>query len=159
MLKSKKMARKIGSIIGKFEEMNLKEVHKNGQFLQIKVTMDLKDPLKRGTMVKFKDRNTRVPFKYERLPTFCFISGRMGHQLKDCEMMEDLNEEGFEELKDKDLSFGQWFRASPLPKLGEKVKKKESSYNICSKDTFNVSSSQSRCESNGKGKTEDQKVQ
>lgn len=73
MLRSKKMARKIGSIIGKFEEMDLKKrtrMHKNGRFLQIKVTMDLKDPLKRGTLVKFKDKNIRVHFKYERLPTF-----------------------------------------------------------------------------------------
>lgn len=82
----------------------------------------------------------------------------MGHQLKDCEMVEDLNEEGFEELEEQDPSFGQWFRASPLPKFGEEVKKKESSYNICSKEIFNVSSSQSRCESKGKGEAEDQKV-
>ncbi|KAI5396938.1 hypothetical protein KIW84_062953 [Lathyrus oleraceus] len=73
------MARKIGSIIGKFKEMDLKEVHKN-----------------------------------------------------------DLSKEGFEELEEQDHSFGQWFRASPLPKLGEEVKKKDSSYNIRSKDIFNV---------------------
>lgn len=30
MLRSETMARKIGSIIGKFEELHLKEAHKNG---------------------------------------------------------------------------------------------------------------------------------
>ncbi|KAI5426913.1 hypothetical protein KIW84_032374 [Lathyrus oleraceus] len=85
---------KIGSILGKFEEMNLKEVNINGHFLRIKVTIDLKDPPKK----------------------------RMGHQTKDCEAVEDLNEEGFEELEEQDLSFGQWLRASPLPKTGEEFK-------------------------------------
>lgn len=58
-------------------------------------------------------------------PTFCFVCGRMGHQMKDCEVVEDLNVEGFEEFEEQDLSFGKWLRASLLPKIGEELKKKK----------------------------------
>lgn len=47
--------------------------------------MDLKQPLKRGTMVRFNDKNLRVHFKYEKLPTFRFVCGRLGHKIKDYE--------------------------------------------------------------------------
>ncbi|XP_058749387.1 uncharacterized protein LOC131622377 [Vicia villosa] len=159
MLRSEAMARKIGSIIGTFEEMDTREACRNGRFLRIKVTVDLKLPLKRGTMVKFKEKNLRVHFKYERLPTFCFVCGRIGHQLKDCESLEELTEAGFEELEEQDLSYGQWLRASPLPKMSDQVKKKESSSGNCSKSLFNAPSSQSRCEPKEKGLLEDNEVQ
>lgn len=113
------MARKIWNILGNFEEMNAREVCRNGRFLRIKVTLDLKGPLKRRTLVKVKDKNLRVHFKYERLPTFCFTCRRLGHHMKDCESLEDLYEEGFEELEEQDLSYGKWLRASPLPKMSE----------------------------------------
>ncbi|XP_058726490.1 uncharacterized protein LOC131597843 [Vicia villosa] len=90
-LRTEAMARKLGGILGSFEEMDHREAHKNGRFLRIKATIDLKQPLKRGTVVRFKEKNLRVHFKYERLPTFCFICGRLGHQLKDCEAAEDLS--------------------------------------------------------------------
>lgn len=100
-LRSEPMARKIGSILGKFEEMDSREVCKNERLLRIKVMQDLKAPLKRGTMVKFKEKNLRVYFKYERRPLFCFVCGRLGHQMKDCGSLEDLSEEGLMSLKNR----------------------------------------------------------
>ncbi|XP_058775391.1 uncharacterized protein LOC131649656 [Vicia villosa] len=159
MLRSETMAKKLGNIIGSYEEMDVKEAHRNGRFLRIKVTLNLKEPLKRGTVVSFKEKKIRVHFKYERLPTFCFVCGRMGHQIKDCEAVEDLNEEGYEELEEQDLAFGQWLRASPLPKMNEDFKRKDSSSSLCSRELFNVSSSQSRCEHKGKGDSDDLETQ
>ncbi|XP_058725488.1 uncharacterized protein LOC131596762 [Vicia villosa] len=152
MLRSEAMAKKLGGILGKFEEMDMKEANRNGRFLRIKVTMDLKLPLKRGTVVRFKDKNLRVFFKYERLPTFCFVCGRLGHQLKDCESTGDLSDEGFEDIEENDLLYGQWLRASPLPRVNEDVRKKESNSSSCSKSLFNLSSGQSKCEARGKEK-------
>lgn len=146
------MARKLGGILGTFEEIYQKEAHGNIRFLRIKVTMDLKQPLKRGIVVHFKERNLRVHFKYECLPTFCFVCRRIGHQLKDCEAMVDLGEEDFEDLDEQDLSFGLWLRASPLPKIIEEPKKKDSSSSTCNKSLLNNSTSHSRCKSKGKGK-------
>lgn len=68
--------------------------------------LDLKNPIKKGIMVKFKEKNVRVHFKYESLPTFRFVGGRVGHQVKDCETLEELNEEGFEEIVEQELSYG-----------------------------------------------------
>ena len=78
--------------------------------------------------------------------------------MKDCEAVEDLNEEGFEELEEQDLEFGQWLRASPLPKFMDEVEKKDSSSNICSRELFNVLSSESRCDAKGKEKSVEIKV-
>ncbi|XP_058776541.1 uncharacterized protein LOC131650847 [Vicia villosa] len=151
-LRSETMAKKLGGILGEFEEMDLKEAHRNGRFLRLKVKVDLKQPLKRGTVVRFKEKNLRVHFKYERLPTFCFICGHVGHQLKDCESVGELSEEGFEDLEEQDLSYGAWLRASPLPRTQEDSQRRGSNTSSCSKSLFNISSGQSRCETKEKGK-------
>lgn len=36
--------------------------------------------------------------------TFCFVYGRIGHQLKDYEDLNDSGVEGFNEIKENDLS-------------------------------------------------------
>ncbi|XP_058776207.1 uncharacterized protein LOC131650519 [Vicia villosa] len=154
MLKTEAMAKKLGGILGVFEEVDQKDAHRNGRFLRIKVTLDRKLPLKRGTVVRFKEKNSKVFFKYERLPTFCFICGRLGHQLKDCEAVGELSEEGFEELEEQDLSYGVWLRASPLPRIPEEQKKKDSNSSSCSRSLFNISSDQSKCETKNKDKEE-----
>ncbi|XP_058775409.1 uncharacterized protein LOC131649675 [Vicia villosa] len=146
MLRSEAIAQKMGNIIGEFVEMDMREAHRNGRFLRVKAKIDLKSSLKRGTVVRFKGKNLRVYFKYERLPTFCFVCGRLGHQIKDCEEIDDLGDEGYEDLEEQELSYGAWLRASPLPRTGEEQKKKESSSSTCSKSLFSVSSSQSRCD-------------
>ncbi|XP_058749873.1 uncharacterized protein LOC131622870 [Vicia villosa] len=152
LLRSEPMAKKIGDILGSFEEMDMKDAHRNGKFLRIKVKMDLKKPLKRGTVVRYKEKSHRVFFKYERLPTFCFICGRVGHQMKDCEEMGDLGEEGYEDIDEQDLSYGIWLRASPLPKVYEDQRQRESSSGNCTKSLFLASSSHSRCENEKKEK-------
>ncbi|CAK8573201.1 unnamed protein product [Lathyrus sativus] len=42
MLRSDTIAKKIGNILGSFEEMDLKDAHQNGRFLRIMVTIDLR---------------------------------------------------------------------------------------------------------------------
>ncbi|CAI8601010.1 unnamed protein product [Vicia faba] len=110
-------------------------------------------------MVKFKEKNVKVHFKYERLPTFCFACGRIGRQLKDCETLEELNEEGFEEIEEQELAFGQRIQASPLPKTVEDQKKMETSSEDCSKNLFNASSGKRRFDSNAKEISEEPEVQ
>ncbi|KAI5435962.1 hypothetical protein KIW84_022404 [Lathyrus oleraceus] len=78
MLRFEIVARKIGSILGTFEEMDLNEAHRNCHFLRIKVTIDLKSLFKK----------------------------RMDHQMKYGEALKDFNEEGFKELEEQNLSFG-----------------------------------------------------
>lgn len=158
ILRSETIARKIGYILGTFKEIDMKEGNKSGRFLRIRVTIDLKIPLKWGRVVRFKEKTHIVYFKYERLPTFCFVCGRIGHQLKDCEALKEPSEEGFEDLDEQELSYGMWLRASPLPKVFEDQKSKEGSSETCSRSLFQVSSSQSRCNTNGKEKDDEVEV-
>lgn len=74
--------------------------------------------------MKFKENNLRVHFKFKRLPILCFVCGRIGHQLKDCEALEELDDEGFEEIEEQELLYGQWLRVSPLPRIIEEQKKR-----------------------------------
>ncbi|CAK8574984.1 unnamed protein product [Lathyrus sativus] len=152
MLHSEAMAKKLGGILRKFEEVDHKEVHRNRRFLRIKVTMDLKKLLKGGIIVHFKEKNLRVHFKYKRLLSLCFVCGRIGHQLKDCEGLGKIGEESFEDIDEQELSFGLWLRASPLPKVTEEQKKRESSSGNCSNNLFNNSSSYKKCDNRREGK-------
>jgi hypothetical protein len=144
------MAKKLGNIIGQFEETDPLERNQTGRFLRLKVLIDLRKPLKRGTVIKSQDRSLKVYFKYERLPNFCFVCGRIGHQLKECDEAGDLEEAGYEELEEKELGFGPWMRASPLPKPSFEPRK-ESSSGACSKNLFE-STSTSKNDGSEKGK-------
>ncbi|WJX41610.1 hypothetical protein P8452_28938 [Trifolium repens] len=148
-VRSDSMAKKLGNIIGQFEETDPLERNRTGRFLRLKVLIDLRKPLKRGTVIKSQDRSLKVYFKYERLPNFCFVCGRIGHQLKECDEAGDLEEAGYEDLEEKELGFGPWLRASPLPKPSFEPRK-ESSSGACSKNLFE-STSTSKNDGSGKG--------
>ncbi|GAU33808.1 hypothetical protein TSUD_221460 [Trifolium subterraneum] len=146
--RSDAMAKKLGDVIGEFVEVDLKDGNRLGKFLRVKVTVDLRKPLKRGIVVKYQGKNLRVFFKYERLPTFCFACGKIGHQIKDCEEMEGKGETEFDEIEEKEFPFGQWMKASPLPKALLDIKKDNSS-SSCGKSLFAESEVESVAESLG----------
>lgn len=133
-IRTESMARRLGDIIGAFEEMDLKESNGIGKFLRIKVAIDLWKPLKRG------GKKLKVFFKYERLPTFCFACGKIGHQLKECEECLEDDEDGYEGVEEKELPFEPWLRASPLPKILSEPRR-ESSSGECSRSLCACSSS------------------
>ncbi|GAU43133.1 hypothetical protein TSUD_348540 [Trifolium subterraneum] len=137
-LRSDSIAKKIGDFIGVHEETYQREIYRTGSFLRIRVLMDLKKPLMRGTVVCYQGRSLRVFFKYERLPTFCFNCGRIGHQKKTCEYNEE-EEEGFGEVEEKEYSFGPWLKASPPPKTN--YEEKDSNSSSCRKSLFACTSS------------------
>lgn len=55
--RSDAMALKLGNNLGTFVEVDNKEGNKMGKFLWLKVTVDLRKPLKRGTMVKYQGKD------------------------------------------------------------------------------------------------------
>jgi interleukin-1 receptor-associated kinase 1 len=141
-LRSEAMAKKLGNIMGSFEEVDPKDSNRTGRFLRLKTSLDLRKPLKKGTKIKFQDRNLWVDFKYERLPNFCFACGKIGHQMKECEEVDDVDENNYNDIEEKSQAFGPWLRASPLPRIFEETRK-EASSGSCSKNLF-PSSSQSK---------------
>lgn len=122
-LRSKAMVRQPGGIVGQYEGINPKEINTMGNFLRIKVKIDLRKALKRGISIKYQDRRLNVFFKFERLPTSYFVCGMPDHQLKDCEELGESGAEGYEEIEENDLSFGPWLRASPLTRNSKKPRK------------------------------------
>lgn len=158
-LRSDAMAQKLGDVLGKFVEVDSKEGNRLGKFLRVKVSIDLRKPLKRGTVVKYQGKNLRVYFKYERLPTFCFVCGRIGHQIKDCAEMDGKDETEFDEIEEKELPFGQWMKASPLPKITVELKR-EASSSSSGKSLFASPSNinEGPNEDKGKGVEEEQSV-
>jgi interleukin-1 receptor-associated kinase 1 len=155
-LRTEPMARKLGNIMGSFEEVDPKDSNRTGRFLRLKTSLDLRKPLKRGTKIKFQDRNLWVDFKYERLPNFCFACGKIGHQMKECEEVDDVDENNYNDIEEKSQAFGPWLRASPLPRIFEETRK-EASSGSCSKNLFPSSSQSKGIPSEGK-KDKEQEV-
>ncbi|CAN1790281.1 hypothetical protein LINPERHAP1_LOCUS18765 [Linum perenne] len=56
-------------------------------FIRLRVTIDIRQPLKREKKPRVAGGEwVMARFKYERLPTFCFIYGRIGHIDRQCEI-------------------------------------------------------------------------
>jgi hypothetical protein len=57
------------------------------QYMRIRVKIDARMPLKKEAKVMDRDRKwCTVKFKYEKLGTFCFVCGVMGHAENKCEV-------------------------------------------------------------------------
>lgn len=76
-------------------------------YLRIRVSIDVRLPLKRRMKLKKKDGACFwVVFKYERLHTFCYYCGILGHSMQFCRTLY-----GVETMPEK-LPYGAWLRAS-----------------------------------------------
>ncbi|KAL0002584.1 hypothetical protein SO802_016365 [Lithocarpus litseifolius] len=87
-----------------------------GDFMRIRVEIDVHKPLCCGRKVRFsQDREGWVTFRYERLPIFFHWCGVLSHDLKDCDLW--LQSKG--ELRVENKGCGPWLRADP-PSLSRK---------------------------------------
>ncbi|XP_042983333.1 uncharacterized protein LOC122312736 [Carya illinoinensis] len=79
-----------------------------GQFLRIKVMVDVTKPLARGRFLTIGDKKHWISFKYERLPNFCYSCGRFNHSEGRCDNLDHgkVSSAGF------DQQYGAWLRAS-----------------------------------------------
>lgn len=76
---------KIGSSVGKVEDVDVTYDGVGwGEYLRVKITLDLMKPLSRGRMLKMKDSSVWVAFQYEKLPKFCFKCGIIRHGATGC---------------------------------------------------------------------------
>lgn len=87
----------IGNYAGKFimfDPKNFQSIWK--PFLRIKVAINVNKPLKSQMRVKKSGGEwSWITFKYERLPTFCFYCGIIGHSEKFCEaLFDDVDNDG-----------------------------------------------------------------
>ncbi|CAN1818913.1 hypothetical protein LINPERHAP1_LOCUS28546 [Linum perenne] len=71
--------------------------------MRIKVKLDVRRSLKREKPLRKLNKEILVNFKYERLPTYCYICGRIGHIDRFCEVRFRIPEEQIVKLWDKFL--------------------------------------------------------
>lgn len=106
---SQRVITDVGNYIGRFiqsDENNFVGVWR--EFFRVRVSIPIDKPLKRRMKLKKSDTDRCwVNFKYENIPTFCFICGKVGHSDKFCEKLFDTMEGKVEK------PFGTRMRAEP----------------------------------------------
>ncbi|KAH6824444.1 hypothetical protein C2S53_002854 [Perilla frutescens var. hirtella] len=80
-----------------------------GNYLRIKVLIDVTKPILRGLTIKLNGKKLWIPIKIESLPVFCSGCGIIGHHVKQCPSGDKKNYSNM-----KDIPCGPWLRASPL---------------------------------------------
>ncbi|CAN1789251.1 Uncharacterized protein At4g02000 [Linum perenne] len=101
---SQAIGKAIGNWIGEFLEYDEYNVcTRDDPFMRIKVRLDVRRSLKREKVLRKMGRELTVTFQYERLPTFCFICGRIGHIDRFCEIRFRIPEEQIVKLWDMQL--------------------------------------------------------
>ncbi|KAM1115603.1 hypothetical protein TB1_005781 [Malus domestica] len=85
------VAETIGSLMGEVQSVD-KSGSRDciGRFLRVKIGFNVREPLMRGTFVTFPDNGKIwIDFKYESLPNYCLICGKLGHPTRICREILD----------------------------------------------------------------------
>ncbi|CAH9129274.1 unnamed protein product [Cuscuta epithymum] len=101
-------AERIGNFLGIFIKVDDNNFSENWEsFMRIRVCIDLGKPLKRKLVLQKEEGVTfRVRFCYEKLPSFCFLCGIIGHAESHCPHKQ----RGYEVTGER--PFGPWLRAT-----------------------------------------------
>ena len=103
------VALKISNVIGEVSQLRKFKEADGGNFLRLKVTINLSLPLCCGHLISLEDgKQIWVSFKYEQLPNLCYWCDRLTHDDKDCKIW--IKSEGT--LKLEERQFGAGLRAS-----------------------------------------------
>ena len=106
-----KAAEKICEVLGTVIPTDNPAEAEGGNFIRVRVAMDITCPLCRGRLVTLRgDKQIWISFKYERLPNICYWCGCFDHDDKDCDIW--LNSEG--SLTPEMRQFGPNLRAAPF---------------------------------------------
>ncbi|XP_074323477.1 uncharacterized protein LOC141660391 [Apium graveolens] len=109
---SQHVATDIGNYVGRYidgDPNNFVGVWR--KYLRIRVSLPLDIPIKQRMKLKKSETDwCWVTFKYESIPTFCFIYGLIGHEERFCERIFEGPMESIEK------PYGAWLRAEPKTK-------------------------------------------
>ena len=96
------------------EESN--EDYKGSQFMRVRVSVDITEPLCRGRKIRLNDgEDSWVSFKYERMSNLCYWCSCLTYHDKECSLWSKWKGP----LKEGDQQFRSWLRAS-TPNLGKR---------------------------------------
>ena len=83
------------------------------KFLRIRVEIPIDKPFRRGgNITNAEGERVWINFKYERLPTFCYICGILGHDDKHCHMSQSGGS--------KEKQYREWLKAGGVVRSGSK---------------------------------------
>ena len=102
---------RIGGSLGKVVKVDVGDKgFSMGCYLRVRVILDISQPLSRGRIVRAGGSDSRwVEFKYERLPVFCYLCGRLDHDEKECLVWLS----SADPITAENKQFGPWLHATP----------------------------------------------
>ncbi|XP_030970617.1 uncharacterized protein LOC115990998 [Quercus lobata] len=102
---------KICNAVGKVIKQSDSQVYDGGNFIRVKVSIDITLPLCQGRLLSLNnDKQLWVMFKYERLPNICYWCGHLTHDDRGCDIW--IESEGT--LRNDQKEFGSSLRAPPF---------------------------------------------
>lgn len=125
--------KQIGRRVG--EVLDIDKVTTTGltKSVRLKIEIQMEKPLKRGIKVRIgTSEPIWLPVTYERLPSFCYCCGKLGHTHKDCEQLEEKEDE----ISEEELPYGDFMRASPMKSTVIMPEQKEKSRDGLIKSLF-----------------------
>jgi hypothetical protein len=89
---SQKVGKNVGDYIGEFLEYDEKNDSLSWRkYMRIRVLIDVRLPLKKSKKIKKPGEESKlIHFKYERLGTFCYMCGMLGHAENKCPKLFDM---------------------------------------------------------------------
>lgn len=107
---SEAMGVQLGTSVEHMEEVDTEEDGVGwGQYLRVKICLDISKPLARGRVLKLYGQTTWVAFQYERLSKFCFQCGIIRHGAAGC-----LNKKGGRSKSVRNYEGAVWFLAPSI---------------------------------------------
>ena len=116
------VGKEIGSKLGTFMEVDRRSWQSDqAKFMRVRVELEIEKPLRRGAyIVSSNEERLWLTFKYERLPTVCFICGKLGHDKKHCPVVRDWQTACHQ--------YGDWLRAGWNTKMAAKEKNQSTAF-------------------------------
>jgi hypothetical protein len=99
----------VGSTVGEVEDIDVLDDGVGwGEYLRVKIRIDLSKPLARGRIIRVQDKELWVALQYEKIPRFCFNCGVAMHNNQKC------GEYGGRKMQraEKTDDYGPWLRVS-----------------------------------------------
>lgn len=109
--------RQIGQRFGEVLELDKTTIGGLSRSVRMKIRLNLNNALKRGTKIRVGTSGPCwIPITYERISSFCYWCGKLGHTHKDCESFYERPNADVE-VTEENMSFGAWMKVSPLKKM------------------------------------------
>lgn len=109
--RTRRIAEKLCEVIGTVTVVTDEAETKGENFMRVRVTLDISQPLCRGRVIMLDSgKEMWVSFKYERLPSLCYWCGCVTHDDRDCDLW--IASEG--SLSIESQQFDPWIKVAPF---------------------------------------------